>query len=96
MPLTVHIEFSGGAELLFNNIKKHDIRLPDNQSEPWTLSKFRPGFARPHLNYKLITVPIGNGEKPQFYGRERLKTPKTDCALKFTKHIHKQKKRFSN
>lgn len=37
MPLTVHIEFSGGAELLFNNIKKHDVRLPDNQLQPWTL-----------------------------------------------------------
>ena len=37
MPLTVHIEFSGGAESLFNNIKKHDVRLPDNQLQPWTL-----------------------------------------------------------
>ena len=37
MPLTVHIEFSGGAELLFNNNKKHDVRLPDNQLQPWTL-----------------------------------------------------------
>ena len=38
MPLTVHIEFSGGAELLFNKIKKHDIQLPDqDMSEPWTL-----------------------------------------------------------
>ena len=38
MPLTVHIEFSGGAELLFNKIKKHDVQLPDQYvSEPWTL-----------------------------------------------------------
>jgi len=38
MPLTVHIEFSGGAELLFNKIKKHDVQLPDQcVSEPWTL-----------------------------------------------------------
>lgn len=36
--MKVHIEFAGGAELLFNRVKKHDIDLPDQvDSKPWTL-----------------------------------------------------------
>ena len=36
--MKVHIEFAGGAELLFNKVKKHDIDLPDKaDSKPWTL-----------------------------------------------------------
>ena len=37
MPLQIHIEFSGGAELLFNKVKKHDVQLPDCITDPWTL-----------------------------------------------------------
>ncbi|XKL63666.1 hypothetical protein PGB90_006030 [Kerria lacca] len=33
-PLTV--QFGGGAELLFNNTKKHDVILPQKEN-PWTL-----------------------------------------------------------
>ncbi|XP_065225185.1 ubiquitin-related modifier 1 isoform X3 [Planococcus citri] len=33
-PITVH--FGGGAELLFNKIKKHDLILPQKQ-EAWTI-----------------------------------------------------------
>ncbi|RNA10853.1 ubiquitin-related modifier 1-like [Brachionus plicatilis] len=33
--LHLTIEFSGGAELLFNNVKKHQIELPDNRK--WTI-----------------------------------------------------------
>lgn len=29
MPLILELEFSGGAELLFNKIKRHKIELPD-------------------------------------------------------------------
>ena len=36
MPLQIHLEFSGGAELLFNKVKKHDVALPE-QPQPWTL-----------------------------------------------------------
>jgi ubiquitin related modifier 1 len=34
--LHVCIEFGGGAELLFNKVKKHDVTLPESQ-EPWTI-----------------------------------------------------------
>ncbi|XP_054274381.1 ubiquitin-related modifier 1 [Macrosteles quadrilineatus] len=36
LPLT--IEFGGGAELLFNKVKKHSVNLPGN-IRPWTLRK---------------------------------------------------------
>lgn len=35
MPLKIKLEFSGGAELLFNKVKKHEIELADTQK--WTL-----------------------------------------------------------
>lgn len=36
--MKVHVEFAGGAELLFNKVKKHDIDLPDQpDSKSWTL-----------------------------------------------------------
>ena len=39
MPLSVEIEFSGGAELLFKKIKKHKIELPDKMgvANTWTI-----------------------------------------------------------
>ncbi|XP_035878206.1 ubiquitin-related modifier 1 isoform X2 [Phyllostomus discolor] len=35
-PLSVEVEFGGGAELLFDGVKKHQITLP-GQEEPWDL-----------------------------------------------------------
>ena len=38
MPLHLQLEFSGGAELLFNKVKKHQIELPDKlNGGSWTL-----------------------------------------------------------
>ena len=36
MALEVNVEFAGGAELLFNNVKKYTLQLPAQQN-PWTL-----------------------------------------------------------
>ncbi|PNI69056.1 URM1 isoform 1 [Pan troglodytes] len=35
-PLSVEVEFGGGAELLFDGIKKHRVTLP-GQEEPWDI-----------------------------------------------------------
>ncbi|XP_074655160.1 ubiquitin-related modifier 1-like [Tubulanus polymorphus] len=35
-PMDITLEFSGGAELLFNKIKKHDVTLPSSL-EKWTI-----------------------------------------------------------
>lgn len=34
--MEVKVEFAGGAELLFDNIKKHTLKLPA-QKDPWVL-----------------------------------------------------------
>ncbi|TMS08682.1 Ubiquitin-related modifier 1 [Larimichthys crocea] len=33
-PIAIHLEFGGGAELLFNGVKEHHVTLP-SQSGPW-------------------------------------------------------------
>ncbi|XP_060056269.1 ubiquitin-related modifier 1 isoform X1 [Erinaceus europaeus] len=35
-PLSVEVEFGGGAELLFDGIRKHQVTLP-GQEEPWDI-----------------------------------------------------------
>ncbi|XP_042334791.1 ubiquitin-related modifier 1 isoform X3 [Sceloporus undulatus] len=35
-PVSLQLEFGGGAELLFDGIKKHQVTLP-SQPEPWDI-----------------------------------------------------------
>ena len=35
-PLSVEVEFRGGAELLFDGVKKHQVTLP-GQEESWNI-----------------------------------------------------------
>ncbi|XP_072228402.1 ubiquitin-related modifier 1 isoform X1 [Leuresthes tenuis] len=37
-PVAIHLEFGGGAELLFNGVKEHQVTLP-SQSEPWDMKQ---------------------------------------------------------
>ncbi|CAB3988966.1 Ubiquitin-related modifier 1 [Paramuricea clavata] len=37
--LTISLEFSGGAELLFGKVKKHNVVLQETD-KPWTIRKF--------------------------------------------------------
>ncbi|XP_056323573.1 ubiquitin-related modifier 1 isoform X1 [Danio aesculapii] len=37
-PLGLHLEFGGGAELLFDGVKNHEVTLPD-QSNPWDMKQ---------------------------------------------------------
>ncbi|XP_039533863.1 ubiquitin-related modifier 1 isoform X2 [Pimephales promelas] len=37
-PLGLHLEFGGGAELLFNGVKNHHVALP-SQSDPWDMKQ---------------------------------------------------------
>uniref|UniRef100_A0A3B4BM32 Ubiquitin-related modifier 1 n=1 Tax=Periophthalmus magnuspinnatus TaxID=409849 RepID=A0A3B4BM32_9GOBI len=37
-PLSINLEFGGGAELLFDGVKKHTVTLP-SQSEPWDVKQ---------------------------------------------------------
>ncbi|XP_060764923.1 ubiquitin-related modifier 1 [Neoarius graeffei] len=37
-PIAIHLEFGGGAELLFDGVKDHRVTLP-SQSEPWDVKQ---------------------------------------------------------
>ncbi|KAK6481076.1 ubiquitin-related modifier 1 [Huso huso] len=37
-PIDLHLEFGGGAELLFGGVKDHHVKLP-SQSEPWNVKQ---------------------------------------------------------
>ncbi|KAM9516791.1 ubiquitin-related modifier 1 isoform 1-T1 [Salvelinus alpinus] len=37
-PIAIHLEFGGGAELLFGSVKEHHVTLP-NQSAPWDMKQ---------------------------------------------------------
>lgn len=62
--LPVTLEFSGGAELLFGNIKKHEVILPVNDA-PWTIRTLLPWMKdnilkeRPELFIQGDTVRPG-------------------------------------
>lgn len=47
MAVEVKVEFTGGAELLFDNIKKHTVKLPSKE-QPWTL-RHLISWIRTHL-----------------------------------------------
>ncbi|KAL0280299.1 UNVERIFIED_CONTAM: hypothetical protein PYX00_001637 [Menopon gallinae] len=38
-PLNLVLEFGGGAELLFDNVKKHNISLNRDDQKQWTIRK---------------------------------------------------------
>ena len=39
--MKITVELSGGAELLFGNQRKHDVTLPDNDTQ-WTMASLLP------------------------------------------------------
>ncbi|XP_046360951.2 ubiquitin-related modifier 1-like isoform X1 [Haliotis rufescens] len=63
-PLMMIIFSSGGAELLFNKVKKHDVNLPD-RNEKWNMRSFLPWIRdnllqeRPELFMQGETVRPG-------------------------------------
>ncbi|XP_037122573.1 ubiquitin-related modifier 1 [Syngnathus acus] len=37
-PVAIHLEFGGGAELLFGGVKEHHVTLPSHE-EPWDMKQ---------------------------------------------------------
>ncbi|XP_005088845.1 ubiquitin-related modifier 1 [Aplysia californica] len=64
MPLPLIIEFSGGAELLCGNVKKHNVELPE-QKDKWQVRTLLPWIRdnlvqeRPELFMQGDTVRPG-------------------------------------
>ncbi|KAL8597539.1 Ubiquitin-related modifier 1 [Nucella lapillus] len=62
-PVSITLEFSGGAELLFANVKRHDVELPGSQT--WDVKALLPWIRdnllkeRPELFLQGDTVRPG-------------------------------------
>ena len=63
MPLQIYLEFSGGAELLFNNVKKHHVELPD-QTQPWTLRTLIAWIRENLLQERPELFTVGESVRP--------------------------------
>ncbi|KAK6628977.1 Ubiquitin- modifier 1 [Polyplax serrata] len=59
------VEFGGGAELLFGNVKKHNVTLTEDNLSKWTIRKLLPWLKnnllkeRPELFLQDETVRPG-------------------------------------
>lgn len=63
MALQVHLEFSGGAELLFDNLKKQNVDLPDLGSA-WTVRSLLPWIRKNLLRERPELFMQGETVRP--------------------------------
>ncbi|XP_008284451.1 ubiquitin-related modifier 1 isoform X1 [Stegastes partitus] len=62
-PIAVHLEFGGGAELLFNGVKEHHVTLP-SQSEPWDMKQLLVWIQRNLLKERPELFVQGDSVRP--------------------------------
>ncbi|XP_015734854.1 ubiquitin-related modifier 1 isoform X3 [Coturnix japonica] len=70
-PVSLQVEFGGGAELLFDGVKKHQVTLP-SQPEP-SVPGLLQFMARHHLLQWVICISDGRLEDPSGDIRNLLK-----------------------
>ena len=58
--LVIHVEFGGGAELLFGKVKHHNLQLPDQHS-PWSLRNLIVWIRDNLLKVKTFRIAIECG-----------------------------------
>uniref|UniRef100_A0A3P9CKV7 Ubiquitin-related modifier 1 n=1 Tax=Maylandia zebra TaxID=106582 RepID=A0A3P9CKV7_9CICH len=61
--IAIHLEFGGGAELLFNGVKKHHVTLP-SQSEPWDMKQLLVWIQRNLLKERPELFVQGDSVRP--------------------------------
>ncbi|XP_065146457.1 ubiquitin-related modifier 1 isoform X2 [Paramisgurnus dabryanus] len=62
-PLALHLEFGGGAELLFDGVKTHHVTLP-SQSEPWDMKQLLAWIRGNMLKERPELFMQGNTVRP--------------------------------
>uniref|UniRef100_A0A3B5Q6N3 Ubiquitin-related modifier 1 n=1 Tax=Xiphophorus maculatus TaxID=8083 RepID=A0A3B5Q6N3_XIPMA len=62
-PVAVHLEFGGGAELLFDGVKEHHVTLP-SQSEPWDMKQLLVWIQRNLLKERPELFVQGDTVRP--------------------------------
>ena len=61
--LSVSVDLSGGAELLFDNVRSHQVRLP-KESDPWTLRRLLAWIRDNLLKERPELFLKGEGVRP--------------------------------
>ncbi|KAM4634248.1 ubiquitin-related modifier 1 [Polymixia lowei] len=62
-PVALHLEFGGGAELLFDGVKEHHVSLP-SQSEPWDMKQLLVWIRRNLLKERPDLFVQGDTVRP--------------------------------
>ncbi|XP_067289825.1 ubiquitin-related modifier 1 isoform X1 [Pseudorasbora parva] len=62
-PLGLHLEFGGGAELLFDGVKNHHVTLP-GQSDPWDMKQLLAWIRGNMLKERPELFMQGNTVRP--------------------------------
>uniref|UniRef100_A0A8C4IH62 Ubiquitin-related modifier 1 n=1 Tax=Dicentrarchus labrax TaxID=13489 RepID=A0A8C4IH62_DICLA len=62
-PIAIHLEFGGGAELLFNGVKEHHVTLP-SQSDPWDVKQLLVWIQRNLLKERPELFVQGDSVRP--------------------------------
>ncbi|MED6250614.1 Ubiquitin- modifier 1 [Ataeniobius toweri] len=62
-PVAVHLEFGGGAELLFDGVKEHHVTLP-SQPEPWDIKQLLVWIQRNLLKERPELFVQGDSVRP--------------------------------
>ncbi|XP_042565269.1 ubiquitin-related modifier 1 isoform X1 [Clupea harengus] len=62
-PIALHLEFGGGAELLFDGVKDHHVTLP-SQSEPWDMKQLLVWIQRNMLKERPELFVQGDTVRP--------------------------------
>nr|XP_036863953.1 ubiquitin-related modifier 1 isoform X13 [Manis javanica]XP_036863954.1 ubiquitin-related modifier 1 isoform X14 [Manis javanica] len=77
-PLSVEVEFGGGAELLFDGVKKHQVTLP-GQEEPWDIRNLLVWIKKNLLKERPELFIQGDSVPPA-----EASAPAAGCLLPFT------------
>lgn len=65
MPLSVCLEFAGGAELLFDKVKTHNVILPDRQdSRSWNIELLLSWITTNLLKERPELFVLGSSVRP--------------------------------
>ncbi|CAN9504961.1 unnamed protein product [Ophioblennius macclurei] len=62
-PTAIRLEFGGGAELLFDGVKEHQVTLP-GQAEPWDMKQLLVWIQRNLLKERPELLVQGESVRP--------------------------------
>ncbi|XP_061554377.1 ubiquitin-related modifier 1 isoform X2 [Phycodurus eques] len=78
-PVAIHLEFGGGAELLFDGVKEHHVSLPSH-AEPWDMKQLLVWIRHNLLKERPELFVQGNTVDNKEKGRPRRDATRRDVT----------------